>query len=71
MIFGKKETAPQLKKTDPTYFKYVEIQGIDYNIKTKELEDGVELVCPNDPTMKVCKKDGKIFLKKKSRLNPF
>lgn len=71
MIFSKKKDQPQLKPTDPKYFTYVEIKGIDYNIKTNELEEGVELVCPTDQTMKVKKENGKIFLVKHSIINPF
>jgi len=43
----------------------------NYKIDTTKLHEEEEIICPTDNTMKVCKKDGKIYIKKTSRLYPF
>ncbi len=61
-----------IDKSSSKYATIIEVRNNEYyKIKTNELNDEEEIVCPNDSTMKVCKKDGKVFVKKTSRLKPF
>lgn len=64
-----------MKIIDKSHAKYDSIVKLldseNYNVDTTKLKEEEEIICPTDKTMKVCKKEGKIFIKKCSRLYPF
>lgn len=60
-----------IDRTNPRYNKLIEINTDSYKIKAKQLDNDEEIECPLDRSMKVCKKNGKIVVKKKSLFHPF
>lgn len=61
-----------IDKNNTKYYELVEVfDNEHYKIKASSLNNEEEIVCPYDSTMKICKKDGKVFVKKTSRLRPF
>ena len=52
-------------KHDSNYTKYIEVEdNSNYSILANKLNDGDSIQCPNDPTMTIAKRGGKIFMKK-------